>query len=299
MNKFSDMQLLSAVVEKGNFAQAAQAVDLTPAMVGRRIAAMEKDIGFMLFNRSTRRMELTPGGTAYYEGCLRILADVQALEESVTSAHQSRPTGLIRLTAPDGLGSPFLINLIKTFRQKYPDIRFDLNLSSTPLDLVKEKIDLSIRVAFELDDSSMVATKIGSTTFGLYASEDYLEARGKPTCRDALKQHDCLHFGGSKYGDYWTAMEDGKQVNFRQQWALVLPNTQCLIQACAAGMGIAMIPELFARPSVATGELTPLTGIMTFPTPSIYGIYPTRKHLPYRVKLFLDFLRQHGPEMLS
>lgn len=299
MDKFRDMQLISAVVEQGNFAQAAKVVALTPAMVGRRIAAIEDQLGFMLFNRSTRRMELTPGGRTYYEGCQRILAEVSELEESVTSAHQTNPKGLVRLSAPDAIGSPFLIRAIRQFRQDYPQIRFDINLSSQPLDLLKEKIDLSIRLAFELDDSSMVARKLSETSFNLYASPDYLQSFGTPKTLSDLKQHDCLHMGSSKYGDYWSLLIDGKTVTYRQPWALVLPNSECLLQAVTEGMGIALSPSLFAQPKVDSGQLVKLNGIAEFPTISIYAMYPTRKHLPYRVNLFLDFLLSWASEHFS
>lgn len=299
MDKLRDMALVAEVVEKGNFAQAAKAVGLTPAMVGRRIAAIEETLGFTLFNRSTRRMELTPGGQTYYEGCRRILAEVSELEESVTSSHQTNPKGLIRLTAPDGLGSPFIVDAIKQFRTSYPDVRFDIDLSSTPKDLIKDKIDLSIRLAFELEDSSLVATKLGSTSFGLYASPDYLHTRGRPQSLSDLKQHDCLNMGASKYGDYWNVIDEGRVVSFRQPWALVLPNTECMIHAVCEGMGIAMIPELFTKTQADAGKMMRLEGITEFPDLSVYAIYPTRKHLPYRVNLFLDFLKSWAPEHLS
>lgn len=299
MDKFRDMALLAAVVEKGNFAQAAKAVDLTPAMVGRRIAAIEEHLGFMLFNRSTRRMELTPGGRTYYEGCQRILAEVSELEDSVTSAHQTNPKGLIRLTAPDGLGSPFVIDAIKHFRTSYPEVRFDIDLSSTPKDLIKDKIDLSIRLAFELEDSSMVATKLGHTSFGLYASQAYLDAKGTPTSLSDLQHHDCLNMGASKYGDYWNVIGNGHVVSFRQPWALVLPNTECMIHAVTQGMGIAMIPELFANAHTTAGKMVRLEGVTEFPELTVFAMYPTRKHLPYRVNLFLDFLKEWAPSNLT
>ncbi|MBN3560784.1 LysR family transcriptional regulator [Aliamphritea spongicola] len=298
MDRLRDMQLFVKAVEKGSFSQAAKVVGLTPAMVGRRIAALETELGFMLFNRTTRRMELTPGGRNYYEGCTAILRDVSELEASVTSAHQSNPQGQIRLSAPDGLGSPFLIEAMKLFRHRYPQVSFDLDLSSEPLDLIKEQIDLSVRLAFELNDSSMVASRLGRTSFGLYASPDYIRERGRPVTLEDLKQHDCLHMGRSKYGDYWNILNDGKVVSFRLQWALTVPNTECLIQAAAEGMGVAMIPKLFAHEAVNAGKIVLLEGIAEFPALSIYAMYPTRKHLPYRVNLFLDFLKEWAPDKL-
>lgn len=299
MDRFKDMQLLAAVVEHGSFARAADAVELTPAMVGRRIAALENRLGFVLFNRTTRRMELTPGGRSYYQGCEAILQNVTELEESVTSAHQSNPKGLIRISAPDGLGSPFLIGMIQQFRLQYPQIRFDIDLSSEPKDLILDAIDLSLRLAFELADSSVVASPLGETGFALYAAPDYLQQRGVPDNLQDLQRHDCLHMGSSRYGDYWNLLADGQRISYRQEWAVTVPNTQCLLNAAISGMGIAMIPQIFARKAFSSGDLQEITGIAEFPRVSIYAMYPTRRHLPYRVNLFLDFLKVRAPELLQ
>lgn len=299
MNTLKDMELLTVVVDKGNFARAAKAIELTPAMVGRRIAALEEELGFMLFNRSTRQMELTPGGRIYYEGCQRIIEEVAELEESVTSSQQTNPKGQIRISAPDGIGSPFLVKAIKEFRQMYPEVRFDLDLSSETLDLIKEKIDLSIRLAFELEDLSLVATPLGHTSFGLYASQKYLEEYGIPTDLNDLKNHDCIHMGENKYGDFWNVVVDGNTIKYRQPWALTVPNTECLMKAVEEGMGIAMIPELFAKSHKEAELIVQLDNIVEFPKLTIYAIYPTRKHLPYRVNLFLDHLKSWAPGKLS
>ena len=144
----------------------------------------------------------------------------------------------------------------------------------------------------------MVASRLGHTSFGLYASPAYLRDRGKPASLQALKQHDCLNMGRSKYGDYWNILSEGKVVNFRQQWALTVPNTECLIQAVSEGLGIAMIPQLFAHEARAAGKIALLEGIAEFPALGIYAMYPTRKHLPYRVNLFLDFLKEWAPQKL-
>lgn len=299
MDKLKDMQLLAAVVQKGSFAQAARTVGLTPAMVGRRIAALEQQLGFRLFNRSTRKMVLTPGGESYYQGSLQILEQVSALEESLAASYQQEPRGLVRLSAPDGLGSPFLIKAISEFRRRYPKVRFDVDLTSAPLDLVREKIDLSLRLAFELEDSDLVASPLSQTDFGLYAAPKYLAERGQPASLAELSSHDCLHMGQSKYADNWTILRAGEPVSFRQEWALTLPNSECLMQALAEGMGIAMVPKIFARPFVERGQITPIEGLAEFPRLTIYALYPSRKHLPYRVQLFLDFLKHWGPDRLA
>ena len=293
MNSLRDMELLVAVVEEGSFARAADKVELTPAMVGRRIAAMEEHLGFVLLSRSTRRMELTDSGKSYLEGCKRILAQVNELEESLVSDYQGNPSGIIRLSAPEGMGSPILIDLMHEFRQQYPDIRFDLRLTNQSLDLLEEHIDLSIRLSFALEDSSMVATKLGTTSFGLYASTGYLNKNGEPNSLYELEQHDCLHMGASRTGDFWNVIVDGKQTSFRQPWALTVSDTASMLKATVNGMGVALIPDIFVDSSEQKNQLKRLNSVAQFPEISVYAIYPVRKHLPYRVKLFLDFLKRN------
>ena len=134
MNKFEDMKLFCQVVERGSFASTANVLNVTPAIVGRRISALEQSLGFKLLNRTTRRMKVTSAGLSYYEGCKRIIEDVLELEESIFTQNTHRPCGQIRLSAPDGLGDALLIDIIQKFQDLYPEIRFDLQLDNQRVD---------------------------------------------------------------------------------------------------------------------------------------------------------------------
>ncbi|MDK9762500.1 LysR family transcriptional regulator [Vibrio sp. D420a] len=290
MDKYRNMQLFCTVVDRGSFSKAAKALGVTPAIVGRHIAAMEESLGFVLLNRTTRSMHLTPGGKAYYEGAQTVLSQIEQLEDSLTTAHQNNPEGLIRLSAPDGMG-PFLMRAIKEFRTEYTGVRFDLVLSNNKSNLIEEEIDLSIRFAFELQDSSYIATKLGESEFGLYAAPSYIEAHGMPSDYTDLKNHDCLHMGSSRDGDYWMLTVDGRSISHRQPWVAVISDTNTLLQATMDGSGIAMIPSVFAHSHVNSGNLTKIENVAEFPIINIYAMYPTRKHVPYRLSLFLEYLK--------
>lgn len=290
MDKYRNMQLFCTVVDKGSFSKAAKALGITPAIVGRHIAAMEDSLGFILLNRTTRSMHLTPGGRAYYEGAQAVLDEIEQLEDSLTTAHQNNPTGLIRLSAPDAMG-PFLIKAIKKFREKYAGVRFDLVLSNSHLNLIEEELDLTIRFSYELRDSSYIATKLGESEFGLYASPSYLDEHPAPKGYLELKNHDCLHMGRSRDGDYWTLTINGKNVSYRQPWAAVISDTNTLVHATKDGMGIAMIPSIFVKQYIDKGELVKIENVAKFPMVNIYGMYPTRKHVPYRLSLFLEYFK--------
>ncbi|GAB7226702.1 LysR family transcriptional regulator [Vibrio rotiferianus] len=290
MDKYRNMQLFCTVVDRGSFSKAAKALGITPAIVGRHIAAMEESLGFVLLNRTTRSMHLTPGGKAYYEGAQTVLSQIEQLEDSLTTAHQNNPEGLIRLSAPDAMG-PFLMKAIKEFRTEYSGIRFDLALSNSKSNLIEEEIDLSIRFAFELQDSSYIATKLGESEFGLYAAPSYIDEYQAPSDYTELKNHDCLHMGSSRDGDYWMLTVDGKSLSYRQPWVAVISDTNTLIQATIDGMGIAMIPSVFVNTHINNGDLVKVENVANFPVVNIYGMYPTRKHVPYRLSLFLDYLK--------
>ncbi|NLS12899.1 LysR family transcriptional regulator [Vibrio sp. SM6] len=284
------MQLFCTVVDKGSFAKAAKALNVTPAIVGRHIAALENALGFILLNRTTRNMQLTPGGKAYYEGAKAVLESIDQLEDSLSSSHQVNPSGLVRLSAPDAMG-PFLMQAIKAFRQHYSNIRFDLMLSNQPINLIEHKIDVSVRLSYDLQDSSYIAIKLGDTRSGFYASPNYLAQHGTPTQYQELEQHDCLHMGSSRYGDNWMLQVDGKTVAYRQPWVAVISDTHTLIRALCDDMGITVMPSLFVQSEVQRGDLVELKNLADFPPVNIYAMYPTRKHLPYRLTLFLDFLK--------
>ncbi|MFM2577601.1 LysR family transcriptional regulator [Vibrio fortis] len=298
MDKYRNMQLFCTVVDRGSFSKAAKALGITPAIVGRHIAAMEESLGFVLLNRTTRSMHLTSGGKAYYEGAQTVLSQIEQLEDSLTTAHQNNPEGLIRLSAPDAMG-PFLMKAIKKFRSDYKGIRFDLALSNSKSNLIEEEIDLSIRFALELQDSSYIATKLGESEFGLYASPSYIDEYQAPSDYKELKNHDCLHMGDSRDGDYWMLNVDGKSLSYRQPWVAVISDTNTLIEATVDGMGIAMIPSIFVNSHVKRGDLVKIQDVAEFPIINIYGMYPTRKHVPYRLSLFLEYLKANFVHIIT
>jgi DNA-binding transcriptional LysR family regulator len=259
---------------------------------------MEESLGFVLLNRTTRSMHLTPGGKAYYEGAQTVLSQIEQLEDSLTTAHQNNPEGLIRLSAPDAMG-PFLMKAIKKFRSDYKGIRFDLALSNSKSNLIEEEIDLSIRFALELQDSSYIATKLGESEFGLYAAPSYIDEYQAPSDYKELKNHDCLHMGDSRDGDYWMLNVDGKSLSYRQPWVAVISDTNTLIEATVDGMGIAMIPSIFVNSHVKRGDLVKIQDVAEFPIINIYGMYPTRKHVPYRLSLFLEYLKANFVHIIT
>lgn len=288
MNKFKDMMLFCSVVEQGNFAKAAKTLNVTPAIVGRRISAMEESLGFILFNRSTRQMQLTGAGQDYYRGCKQILAQVSELEDDLRTDNQVTPSGLIRISAPDGLTDKLLMSAISEFKHQYPNIHFAISLENHSVDLVEQDIDLAFRLSLDMQDSNYIATKLTETSFGLFASANYLKLHGKPNTINELENHDCIQMTHNRYGGYWLFGQADNITKYRQPWSMTVTNTQGLISAANQDLGIAMIPLLFAEKEPSLVKLEHFTD---FPTVGVYAMYPTKQHLPYRMRLFLDFVK--------
>lgn len=296
MNRFEDMKLFCQVVEKGSFAQTAILLDVTPAIVGRRISALENALGFKLLNRTTRRMQITAAGQSYYDGCKRLLEDVTELEESIYTQNTHSPRGQIRISAPDGLADAFLMEAIQAFQLDYPDIRFDLQMDNQRIDLVKDNIDIAFRLSFNLQDSSYVGVKLLDTCFALYASPSYLAKQGIPNSLEDLNHHDCLNMDANRYGDCWNILKDEEVVRFRLPWKMVVSNNTALMLAMKRGMGVGLSLSLFSEASIENGNLIEIKNIAQFPVVGLYAIYPSRKHLPHRLRLFLEFIKEFSKQ---
>ncbi|MGH0000497.1 LysR family transcriptional regulator [Pseudovibrio ascidiaceicola] len=290
MDKLRKMALYCRVVELGSFVAAAQAQNVSPAIVGRHVSDLEAMLKVRLINRTTRSMEVTEAGHRYYQGCKISLAQLAALEQDMMSKEGEALSGIIRLAAPEGLGSPHLLGAIEGFQALYPNILFDLVLDNGQTDFISENVDLSIRLAISMQDSSLIVRKLSGTRLCLYAAPAYLAEHGTPKCQEDLNQHACLAFGASRFGDSWPIVTDKGLTKLRQPWRLVVNQTQTYRKALTNGMGIGLLPAVMAEEQVKAGSLTPLSLDDTLPDVGIYAVYPNRDFQPERVSLFLEHL---------
>lgn len=278
------------VVELGSFARTAQDQNVSPAIVGRHIDNLEKSLGVRLINRTTRTMEVTSAGKRYYEGCKRLIAQVESLEQSVVEDPTILPSGIIKVAAPEGLGTPLLLNTIETFQDLYPDISVDLLLENTPTDIVGENVDIAVRLATVLEDSSLIVRKVCDTRLPLLASPRYIEHKGMPKSINDLRNHDCLHFSTARYGGNWPYLAGGKIRKFNADWKFVTNHTATFLNAIVHGVGIGLSPMIMARPFVQSGELQIVEIEEDFPDVSVFLVLPYRDLVPKRVSLFADHL---------
>lgn len=290
MDRLKQIESFVAVAQKGSLTAAAQAEGVAPAVIGRRIDALEERLGVKLMVRTTRRITLTHEGSAFLEDAQRVLADLSNAEASV-SAGGVKASGHLRLTAPAGFGRRHVAPLIPKFVELHPDVSISLNLADRMVDLIREQFDVAVRVG-DLPDSSLVSVRLADNRRLCVAAPSYLEKRGRPRHPDELAQHDCLTLssdGSQTRG--WAFSLGGEVVHLRPLGPLDCSDGQVLHDWCLAGLGVAWRSTWEVESDIAAGRLVSVLEPFAAPPNGIYVVFPQRKHLPLRLRLWIDFLK--------
>jgi DNA-binding transcriptional LysR family regulator len=277
MGKLKQLESFVSVVARGSLTAAAKAEGVAPAIMGRRLDALEARLGVKLLVRTTRRIALTHEGSAFLEDCQRLLADLANAEASV-SAGGMKASGHLRITAPAGFGR----------RHVAP-----LNLSDRVVDLAGEGVDCAVRVG-DLPDSSLVSVRLADNRRLCVATPRYLSAHGTPQHPSELAKYDCLTL--SSYASQtrgWAFKVGGELVHLKPGGPLDCSDGQVLHDWCLADYGIAWRSTWEVESEIAAGRLVALLEDFAAPPNGIYALFPQRKHLPLRVRLWIDFLKHH------
>ncbi|MDE1184008.1 LysR family transcriptional regulator [Paraburkholderia sp.] len=290
MDRFKQIETFVAVAAKGSLSAAAQAEGVAPAIIGRRIDALEERLGVKLLIRTTRKITLTFEGSAFLEDCQRILLEMQNSEASV-SAGGVKASGHLRVSAPAGFGRRHVAPLVPAFTAAHPDVTITLDLSDRLVDLVNEGFDCAVRLG-ELPDSSLVSLRLGENRRVCVASPDYLARRGAPDALTDLAAHNCLALGASANQQRgWMFAQDGKVVSIRVSGTMECSDGAVLHEWCLAGHGLAWRSWWEVGDDIAAGRLVTVLDAYAAPAIGIHAVFPQRRHLPLRVRLFLDFLK--------
>ena len=276
----ADMLLFAVVVREGNFTRAAQHLGLTKQNVSERIGNLEGKLGVRLLERTTRRLRLTDAGAPYAERCAEIAARIDEANREVQRL-QAEPVGLLRVSAPVLYGRRYFAPVISDFMTRYPQVRVEVVLADRRVNLVEEGFDLAIRVG-ALDDSSLTVRKLGRGAVYYVASPGFLKRNGPPTF-GALRQRRCL---GMRPVETW---ELGGQQEKIEPW-LVVNDLEILCEAAVAGVGIARLPSLVCQQAVRERRLELLFGRKPAMTQEVSAVFPSRQHLPPKVRLFIEAL---------
>ncbi len=292
MDKFEAMRVFCSVIEAGSFVAAAEQTGLSTTAVSRMVAQLEAQLNVRLINRTTRRMNPTNEGFAYFERCTQLLADLEEAEASV-AGEARHPRGRLRLTAPIALATLRLAPAFAAFCRAYPDISLDIVLSDNVADFVEEGLDLAIRVG-KVGSENLVARHIGETTLLIAASPDYLARAGQPRHPEDLLRHACFTYTYSATGNQWQ-FEDGKDgngqpVSVRIGGPVNANNGMLLAEMAADGSGIVLAPCFILQPLIASGRLVQVLPEWKQRRLPIHVVYPTRRHLSAKVQAMTAFL---------
>ena len=290
MDRLKQIESFVAVSTKGSLTAAALAEGVAPAVIGRRIDALEERLGVKLLLRTTRRITLTHEGSAFLEDCQRLLADLGNAEASV-SAGGVKASGHLRITAPAGFGRRHVAPLVPGFLAQHPEVSLSLNLSDRVVDIVNEGFDCAIRVG-DLPDSSLVSVRLADNRRLCVASPDYLARAGTPATPADLTRHQCLTLSSdASQTRGWAFVVDGEVTHLRPGGRLDCSDGQVLHRWCVQGLGIAWRSTWEVEGDLAAGRLVSLLEDYAAPPNGIYAVFPQRRHLPLRVRLWIDFVK--------
>ncbi|AZG36244.1 LysR substrate-binding domain-containing protein [Shewanella psychromarinicola] len=284
MMKWEGVSEFVAVAEAESFTKAAQHLEISTAQVSRQVSALETRMATKLFHRTTRKVSVTEVGKVYYQHCRQVLDGLEEAERAITNL-QSTPRGLLKITAPVTYGEGTIAPLINDFIAKYPELEIKITLTNQKVDMIDEGFDLAIRLG-QLEDSSMMAKRLGSRTQYVCTSPHYLATYGLPHSLSELDQHNCLQ--GTL--DYWRFQENGKTRNIRVRGNLSCNSGHALVDAAIKSIGIIQLPDYYVLPFIQSGQLVPVLELNRQPEEGIWALYPHNRHLSPKVRMLLDYL---------
>ena len=297
MDKLKQLESFVSVATKGSLTAAAKAEGVAPAIMGRRLDALEERLGVKLLVRTTRRLTLTHEGSAFLEDCQRLLADFANAEASV-SAGGVKASGHLRITAPAGFGRRHVAPLMPLFLARHPDVHLSLNLSDRVVDIVNEGFDCAVRVG-DLPDSSLVSARLADNRRLCVATPEYLKRHGTPKHPSELARFACLALSSdasqTRGWAFRIPRSDGQEelAHLKPSGPLDCSDGQVLHDWCMAGYGIAWRSTWEVEKEIASGRLQEVLADFAAPPNGIYAVFPQRKHMPLRVRLWIDFLKHN------
>ena len=289
MNQLEDMRIFVETVDAQSFTAAADRLGLSKQFVSKRIAALEKRLGARLLVRSTRQLRVTDLGLAYHERAQRILEEVDAAEQLITS-QTAAPRGLLRLSAPMTFATLHLGAVIAAFMQRHPEVVVELELNDRMVDLIGEGYDMAVRIG-TLADSSLVARRIAAVQLITCASPDYLRRHGTPSAPGDLASHACLTYGHARRGE-WTFRVEGRIRKVSVGGPMRANNGEMLRDAAVAGLGIVSLPDFIVAAALADGRLVPVLDACRPEGFNVYAVCPQHRQSSLLVRAFSDFLAE-------
>lgn len=301
MDRFDAMRAFIRVAEAGSFTKAAETLYMSKTSVTQLVQQLEARLRVKLLNRTTRKVNLTADGAAYYERAVRLLADMDDAETSLSSA-AATPRGRLRVDVPGPLASLILVPALPAFHARYPDIQFDMGVSDRLVDLVSDNVDCVVRGG-EIADQSLIARHVGDLTIGAYAAPSYLARQGVPSRPQELEgtDHNIVGFLNRRTGKVpgYVMQQDGESVKVKSRYVLAVDDGNAYLAAGLAGLGVLFLPAYMAAPHKARGELVSLFEKWQFDPMPLYVAYPPNRHVSAKLRVFIDWvielMERHAP----
>ncbi|HEY8100602.1 MAG TPA: LysR family transcriptional regulator [Burkholderiaceae bacterium] len=290
MDQFKQISTFVDVIAKGSLSAAARSEGIAPAMIGRRLDALEKRLGVKLLQRTTRKIALTNEGFAFLEDCQKILADLENAESAV-SERSAKASGHLTISAPAGFGRQHVAPLLPSFLAENRDVTLTLSLNDRVVDLIGESIDVAIRIA-ALSDSNLIGVKLADNKRVVVASPSYIKRHGKPKSLTDLAKHNCLAISsdGSQRG--WTFQQGGKNITLKISGNMACNDGEVLHDWALDGKGLAWRSMWEVGTEIESGKLVTVLDEFAAPGNDIYAVFAQKRHLPLRIRAFVDFLRR-------
>ncbi|MGV1758648.1 LysR family transcriptional regulator [Rhizobium sp. A22-96] len=288
MDRFSSMSIFVKAVELGSFSAAADALNMSPQLVGKHVRFLEQHLGVRLLNRTTRRQHLTEIGSQFYERSRNILAEVEAAE-ALAAETRAVPRGKLKVNAPVTFGINALAPKLPKYLGAHPEVSIDLSLSNRLVDLIDEGYDAVFRIG-ELADSGLIARRLAPYRLVICAAPSYLRSRGVPLKPNDLQGHDCLIFSHTMLRTHWDFEGPGGNVSVPISGRLMVDNGEALLQAALAGQGIILQPFELVRSSLEAGTLLPVLPEYSVPTRPLHILHAPDRRITPKLRSFLDFV---------
>jgi DNA-binding transcriptional LysR family regulator len=289
VDRLAGIEAFASVVESGSFVRAAKRLGVSTSVLSQRVADLESHLGARLLHRTTRRLSLTDTGQGFYERALRLLADL-AEAEDLAGAAAAEPRGVLKISCAHATGVQRIAPAIARFCRRYPAMRFDVVVADRIVDLVEEGFDLAVRIG-AVGSEQLIARRLGRMRLLLCASPAYLAERGTPTTPAELASHDLLTYAYSRTPHLWTlTAPDGAAVDVRAAGSVHANSGEVLVAAAVAGQGIVLETDFHVAEALADGRLVQLMPGYEGGGGEIFAVYPSRRHLSAKVRLFVEHL---------
>lgn len=289
MDTLTRMRAFIDVVDAEGFSAAARRIGRSKALLSKYVRELEDEVGVLLLNRTTRQFSLTEAGHSYYGRALEIIRDIDSLRDSVRDS-SGEVSGRLRLTAPRSYADAVIGEPLIAFAKAFPDVRLDLHLDDRFVDLVEEGFDVAIRIA-RLEDSSMIARKLGDFTLAVCASPEAIEQFGKPERPEDLTKKPCICDTNGRWRSNWPFFgADGETITVNVSGPLDVNSPVVARKALLAHLGFGMLPKFAVRDDLEAGRLVSVLDDYMARDGGIYAVYPHRRYLPARVRALVDFL---------